>query len=69
MFRASQRRTLEAIDTQAITPIVPLARSDLKPFIAQSKSIELSDSHDIARGGTFLAREVAALIKKAAVAK
>jgi hypothetical protein len=51
MFRASQRRTLEAIDTQAITAIVPLARFDLKPFIAQSKSIELSDSHDIARGG------------------
>ena len=64
MFRASQRLTLEAIDTQAITPIVPLARFDLKPFIAQSKCIELSDSHDIARGGTFLAREVGSADQK-----
>jgi hypothetical protein len=53
MFRASQRR-------------VPLARSDLKPFIAQSKSIELPSSHTI-----FLlhAREVGALIEKAAAAR
>jgi hypothetical protein len=45
MFCASQRRTLEAIDTRAITPIVPLARSDLKCSIAQSKSFELPGSH------------------------
>jgi len=39
------------------------------PKQTQSKSIELPGSHDIARGGTFLAREVAVLIKKAARAK
>jgi hypothetical protein len=38
MFRPSLRRTLEAIDTQAITLIVPLAGSDLKRSIAQSKA-------------------------------
>jgi hypothetical protein len=66
MFRASQRLTLEAIDTRAITPIVPLARFDLKRSIAQSKSIELPSSHAI-----FLlhAREVGALIEKAAAAR
>jgi hypothetical protein len=45
MLRASQRRILEATDTPAINPIVPLARSDLKRSIAQSKSIELPSSH------------------------
>jgi hypothetical protein len=66
MFRASQRRTLEAIATQAITPNVPLAKSDLKRSIAQSKSIELPSSHVI-----FLlhAREVGTLIEKAAAAR
>jgi hypothetical protein len=47
MLRASQRRTLEAIDTQAINPILPLAMSDLTRSIAQSKSIELPSSHAI----------------------
>ena len=63
MSRTSQRGTLEAIDTRAITPIVPSARSDLKRSIAQSKSIELPSSQAI-----FLlhAREGAALIEKAA---
>ena len=63
MLRASQRRILEATDTPAINPIVPLARSDLKRSIAQSKSIELPSSQAI-----FLlhAREGAALIEKAA---
>jgi len=78
MLRRSACRTPEAIVTQAIALIVALAGSDLKRSLtkqAQSKSIQLPGSHDIffsftrARGGSFLAREVAALIKKAAAAK
>jgi hypothetical protein len=77
MLRRSPRRTLRAIITQAVALIVALAGSDLKRFVtkqAQSKKHRtagqprhLSFTH--ARGGSFLAREVAALIKKAAAAK
>ena len=63
MFRAPQRRILEATDTPAINPIVPLARSDLKRSIAQSKSIELPSSH------ALHARKVGALTEKAAAAR
>jgi hypothetical protein len=71
MLRRSPRRTLEAIVTQAIALIVALGGSNFKRFLtkqAQSKSIELPGSpYDIslsyARGGNFLAREVAALIR------
>ena len=59
MLRRSPRRTLEAIVTNARAAIVALAGFDLKRSVtkqAQSKSIELSGSHDIARGGTFRAR-------------
>ena len=62
ILRRSPRRPLEAIVTQAVALIVALAGSDLKRSVtkqAQSKSIELSGSHDIARGGAFLAREAA----------
>jgi hypothetical protein len=72
MFRRSPRRTLESIVTKAIAGVVPLAGSHLKRFVtkqAQSKSIELPGSYNTARGGIFLAREVAVLIKKAARAK
>ena len=62
MFRRSPRRTFKAVVTQANATIVALAGSDLNRSVAkqaQSKSIELSGSHDIARGGAFLAREAA----------
>jgi hypothetical protein len=66
MSRTSQRRTLEAIETQAIALIVALAESDLKRSVAkqaQSKSIELPGNYAI-----FLshAREAGALVEKAA---
>jgi len=60
MLRRSPRRALQAIVTKASAAIVALVGSDLKRRVtkqAQSKSIELSGSHDIARGGAFLARE------------
>jgi len=64
MFRTALRRTHEAIDTQAITLIVPLAWSDLKRSKqAQSKSIELPSSH------ALRARKVGALTEKAAAAR
>jgi hypothetical protein len=56
MFRRSPRRTLEAIAAQASPLIVALSGSDLKRSVtkqAQSKTIELSGSHDIARDGTL----------------
>ena len=72
MFRGSPRRTLEAIVTKTMARVASLAGSHLKRSLtkqAQSKSIELPGSHNIARGGIFLARDVAVLIKKAARAK
>jgi hypothetical protein len=54
MFRESPRRTLEAIVTKAIARVAPsagLKRSVTKQ--AQSKSIELPGSHNIARAGIF----------------
>jgi len=70
MFRRSLRRTIEAIPTEGSALIAALARSDLRVTKQpQSKSIQLSGSHDIARGGDLISRARAALIKKAAVAK
>jgi hypothetical protein len=60
MFRRSPCRTFEAIVTQTIA---------LRDQTGSIKNIELSGSHDIARGGTFLGCEVAALIEEAAAAK
>ena len=62
MFRRSPCRALQAIVNTGSAAIVALVGSDLKRSVtkqAQSKSIELSGSHDIARGGAFLAREAA----------
>ena len=62
-------RTLGAVFTRAITLIVPLAVSDLKRSIAklaQSKSVELPSSHAIL---LLHAREMRALIEKAAAAR
>jgi hypothetical protein len=69
MFRVSLR-IFVAIDTRAVTPIVPLvAVSDLKRSIeklAQSKSTELPSSHAIL---LLHAREMRAPIERAAAAK
>jgi hypothetical protein len=57
MFRRSPRRTIEALPTQGIALIVALGRSDLRVTKqAQSKSIELSGSHDVARGEDLISR-------------
>ena len=69
MLRRSPRHTLEAIVTRAVALIAALGKTDLKRSATrQAQSIELPGSH-AARGGSFLAREVAVLIKKAAAAK
>ena len=77
MLRRSPRRTLEALVTQAVALIVALAGFDLKRSVtkpAQSKKHRTAGqpphlAFTRARGGNFLAREVAVLIKKAAAAK
>src|SRR6516162_8559569 len=64
MLRRSPHRTVEAIVTQAVALIVALGKTDLlRDEAGAIKSIELPSSH-AARGGGFLAREVAVLIKK-----
>ena len=60
MFRTLLRRTHEAIDTQAITLIVPLAWSDLK----RSKQAQSKPSSH-----ALHARKVGALTEKAAAAR
>src|SRR5262249_5248184 len=66
MFRRSPRCTLEAIDTQSITLVAPVAGSYLERSTAkqaQSKGIEVPSSHAICLSR---AREVGVLIEKAA---
>jgi hypothetical protein len=69
MLRSSPRRT-QAIVTQAIALIVALA-SDLKHCVTKQAQSKASNCRAVtrARGGSFLKREVAALIKKPAAAK
>jgi hypothetical protein len=72
MFHRSLRRTLEAIVTQAIALIIALAGSDFKR--SRAKQAQSTKKHRTPgqprhlflsftrpRGGSFLAREVAAL--------
>ena len=71
MLRWSPRRTLEAIVTQAFALIVALGKTDLKRSATKQAQSKASNCRAVrrARGGSFLEREVAALIKKAAAAK
>ena len=71
MLRWSPRRTLEAIVTQAFALIVALGKTDLKRSATKQAQSKASNCRAVtrARGGSFLEREVAALIKKAATAK
>ena len=76
MLRRSPRRTLEAIVAQAVALIEALAGFDLKRCVtkqAQSNRTAGQPPRHLcftrARGGNFLAREMAVLIKKAAAAK
>ena len=71
MLRWSPRRTLEAIVTQAFALIVALRKTDLKRSATKQAQSKASNCRAVrrARGGSFLEREVAALIKKAAAAK
>ena len=71
MLRWSPRRTLEAIVTQAFALIVALGKTDLKRSAMKQAQSKASNRRAVTRApvGSFLEREVAALIKKAAAAK
>jgi len=68
MLRRSPRRTLEAIVTQAFALS---GKTDLKRSATKQAQSKASNCRAVtrARGGSFLKREVAALIKKPAAAK